>query len=53
MPWGAALGRLARYVNNVLESEWTLYPYPPKVWATVGPDGHETTLGGDTGEWCG
>ena len=23
------------------------YPYPPETWATIGPGGHENTLGGD------
>jgi hypothetical protein len=41
------------YVNNVPESEWTFCPYPPEVWGTLAPDGHENTLGGDTGAWCG
>src|SRR5215510_2921684 len=30
-----------------------VYPYPPETRATVGSGGHENTLGGDTGEWCG
>jgi hypothetical protein len=50
---GAALGRIAMEVTNLLGNEWIAYPYPPKAWATVGPGGHENTLGGDTGEWCG
>jgi hypothetical protein len=33
--------------------EWMSYPYPPETWATIGPGGHENTLGGDTDEWCG
>jgi len=41
------------YINNVPEIEWNLGPYPPKPWKTVDPGGHENTLGGDTGEWCG
>src|SRR5262245_25086993 len=54
-PWlvGAALGRTAMQANSLLGSEWTSYPHPPKARATIGSGGHENTLGGDTGEWCG
>ena len=50
---GAALGRLVIEVNNLLGREWMSSPYPPETWATLGPGGHENTLGGDTGAWCG
>jgi hypothetical protein len=35
------------------QAEDPFYPNPPKAKATVGLGGHENTLGGDTGEWCG
>jgi hypothetical protein len=44
-PQGAALGRAAKYVNNVSGGEWTSCPHPPKVWDTVASDGHENKLG--------
>src|SRR5262247_2361565 len=43
---GAALGRIAMYVNNVLESEWTFYPYPPDAWNTIAQTGMRTRLEG-------
>src|SRR6266851_2606732 len=55
-PWpaeGAALGRKAMDVNNVPGSEWTSWPHPSEVCRTVEADGHENTLEGDTGAWCG
>jgi|SRR5437588_4647555 len=49
--------RGARPPSNIgqqpIGREWMSYPYPPETWATIGPGGHENTLGGDTGEWCG
>ena len=49
--------RGARPPSNIgqqpIGREWMSYPYPPETWATIGPGGHETKLGGDTGAWCG
>jgi len=42
---GAALGRIVIYVTNVSGHEWMSCPYPPETWATLGPGGHENTLG--------
>ena len=50
---GAALGRTATYINNVLGGEWTSYPYLPEPGMTIDPRGHENKLGRDTGERCG
>src|SRR5256885_17237903 len=55
-PW-LVYRRGARPPSNIgqqpIGREWMSYPYPPETWATIGPGGHENTLGGDTGEWCG
>src|SRR5947208_16120930 len=55
-PW-LVYRRGARPPSNIgqqpIGREWMSYPYPPETWATIGPGGHEDTLGGDTGEWCG
>jgi hypothetical protein len=50
---GAALGRTVMYATSVPEDEWIFRPNPSEVCGMLAADGHENTLGGDTGESCG